>query len=265
MQAPLSDVLRVATGAQSHDTDQRTVPWERGGVGGAIFPEKHFDLGGVRICYAAHQHPGVIRTIKERLPEVKRHLEQLIPSGSWSDEPFYVVLGAGSPGSGWAVNIYTPKSASATCDDRNPDGILSVAAHELAHTMKGPAASDGTRRAKWPPFWGKAHAGYFQRLVWERMGLRKKLPEWWSNKSLYPPHRGIDLSRDTGIKAWESAWWAWRQIDHSHAEGWYPKWLQLVYERGVDQTRNVVTLDVMIETISQAIGEDVKPIFNRIR
>ncbi|HUU10878.1 MAG TPA: hypothetical protein VM431_10115 [Phycisphaerae bacterium] len=261
---PFDDLLQLAGAGRPPDKGPRTVPWENGGVGGAFWPEKEFDLGGIKVLYAANQLPGVVTAVQERGPEVLRHLGELIPSKTWQGETFHIILAAGSPGSGWAVNAYTPKSAAMTCDDRDTGSILSVAAHELAHTMPGPPASDGTCRAGWPPFHSEAHAGYFQRMVGKRMGLGG-VPGWWSDPNAPPPHTGVDLAKDSGGKAWDAAWWVWRQIDMKYGEGWYPKWMQRVYERGVGRPNNPVDLTVIIETTSEAVGADVRPIFDRIR
>jgi len=256
-------LIRIAAVGRPADAAERVVPWEHGYGGGAFWPEKEFDLGGVKVVYAANQRPGVVAGARERLPEVRRCLDKLLPSPPWPGGSFYIILAAGSPGSGWAVNVLSPKTAGITCDESSLNAICSVAAHELAHTMTGPPASDGTCVANWPPFFSEAHAGYLQRLVGERMKLGAN-PPWWNEPDAPPPHFGIDLNKDSGGQAWDSVWWVWRQIDMKHDEGWYPRWLQRVYERGAGKRANPVDLEVIIQTTSQAVGADVRPIFDRI-
>ena len=257
------DLIRLAAAERPADTGGRAVPWEHGYGGGAFWPEKEFDFGGVKVLYAANQRPAVVAGARKHFLEVRRHLNKLLPSPPWPGDSFYVILAAGSPGSGWAVNILTPKTAAITCDESNLNAIYSVAAHELAHTMSGPVASDGTCLADWPPFFSEAHAGYFQRVVGDRMKLGSN-QTWWNKPDAGPPHVGVDLNKDDGGKAWDSAWWVWRQIDMKYGEGWYPRWLQRVYERGVGKRVNPVDLEVIIHTTSQAVGADVRPIFDRI-
>ncbi len=257
------DLFQLAAAGRSPDRGPRAVPWEHGYGGGAFWPEKEFDLGGVKVLYAANQRPGVVEGARKRLPEVRKLLDEMLPSPPWPGEAFYIILAAGSPGSGWAVNVLSPKTAGITCDERSLGALLSVAAHELAHTMTGPAASDGSCRANWPPFFSEAHAGYFQRKVGQRLGLGG-LPRWWTDPKAPPPHVGVDLDKDGGGKAWDAVWWVWRQIDMKYGEGWYPRWLKLIYERGVGKKTNPVNLEVIIQTTSQAVGADVRPIFARI-
>jgi hypothetical protein len=56
------------------------------------------------------------------------------------------------------------------------NSIPSILAHELAHTMYGPEAVDGTPGCRLPEWSSEAHAGWIQRQVGREMGFGEKWP-----------------------------------------------------------------------------------------
>ena len=131
----------------------------RTGGGGDIYPELESIVDGLIVYYAANQKEDLLQTIREEFPKITKQIYDWYPSKP-TDEPMYLLLCAGN-GGGWAVNAFKPKENGVI--SLKTKGIISIYAHELAHTMKGPVNHKG-ETAGLPPIGnsGEAHAGWFQ-------------------------------------------------------------------------------------------------------
>jgi len=256
-------VTTAARGRRERD-DGRRVPWEYGGLGGAFYPENEMTVGGVRVLYADNQRPDIIELAKDRFPEVMDDLRKMLPTPPNPGDAFYVDLAAGD-GGGWAENAITPKLAGTISLDHN--GILSVLAHELAHTMYGPEATDGTPGCGLPTWFSEAHAGWFQRKVGRDLGFGTGWPYYSQALAAQDPLLdGLDLANVPEGKmglAWEKAWFIWSIMDARYGPEWYPKWLAYVHRKYNDPSRQL-TMDEYIASISESLGEDVAPLFERL-
>jgi hypothetical protein len=176
----------------------------------------------------------------------------------------YIVL-AGGNGGGWAENVFTPKVAGTIATDL--DAIRSILAHELAHTMNGPEAHDGSVGCHPPAWWSEAHAGFFQRKVMRELGHpdgfydRRGLMQW------DPLLTEVDLANlEEGQmgQAWHKVWFIWYLLDCRYGEQWYPAWLAHVHRKYEDDPTHQLTMDEYIISISESVGEDVAPLFERM-
>lgn len=69
----------------------------------------------------------------------------------------YLILSAGD-GGGWAVNAFKPKENGII--SLSAQGLISIYAHELAHTMGGPRNVNDQMAGRSPLYeQGEAHAG----------------------------------------------------------------------------------------------------------
>lgn len=256
-------LVRNATSGARNLTDERRVPWEHGGLGGAFYPEQEMQVGGVRVQYAGNQRPDIIDLAKTRFPAVMAALQRMLPTPPNPGEAFYINLAAGA-GGGWAENAITPKLAGTIALDH--DGILSVLAHELAHTMYGPEAHDGTAGCQLPGWWSEAHAGWFQRKVGRELGFGQGWPYHPRSLALADPLLdALDLSNipDGAMgRAWDKAWLLWSILDARYGGDWYAKWLAHVH-RKFNDPRRALTMDEYVISISETVGEDVGPLFRR--
>ncbi len=254
--ALLAELVTLAAGGPKERDDERRVPWEGGGIGGAIYPEKEMQVGSVRVVYAENQLPQIIELPEKRFPELFALLQHYLPTPPNPGGDYYLDLAAGD-GGGWAENIYTPKLSGTISLDTN--GILSVLAHELTHTMYGPAAVDGTLGVEMPGFFSEAHAGWFQRKIGRDLGF-DSWPFWDTARlRANPALAGADL-RQSGGPQWEKAWYIWGALDARYGERWYPRWLEHVHESyGGKGLR--FSVDDYIRSISETVGEDVAPLF----
>ena len=91
------------------------------------------------VYYAENQIIPLLNVITAEFPKITRQIYEWYPSKPTS-EPMYLLLCAGN-GGGWAVNAFKPKENGII--SLNPDGIISIYAHELAHTMKVPVNDKG--------------------------------------------------------------------------------------------------------------------------
>lgn len=253
-------VTKAAQGPKQKN-DERRVPWEYGGLGGAFYPENEIEVGGVRVVYADNQLPDIIELAKTRFTDVMNLLQKMLPTPPSPGEAFYINLAAGA-GGGWAENAITPKMAGTIEVDHN--SILSVLAHELAHTMYGPEAKDGTPGCGMPDWWSEAHAGWFQRKVGRELGFGEKWPYFpHSLASADPLLNALDLANVPDGKmglAWDKAWFIWSLLDARYGQDWYPKWLAHVHRKYNDPKRRL-TVDQYVQSVSESLGEDVAPLF----
>ena len=243
----------------------RRLPREAWG-GGAIYPEMEASVGQVTVFYARNQPAWMLDVIRDDMPEVKRTIESWLPSAP-SDEGMHLILSAGA-GGGWAVNIYTPKEVGIIALDR--EAILSIFAHELAHTMDdGPPGAGGKIGGRMPWPYSEAHAGWFQGKIEElRTGARGGHdPNATLNDD--PDHRTVDLTAlenrgpDNGI-AWRKLWWIWQKLDDQYGPTWYARWLWVKNTRWGDTPDRALTWDDVVEDMSIAVGEDLFAFFSDI-
>ena len=255
-------VTTAARGPQTRD-DGRRLPWEYGGLGGAFYPDNEIPVDGVRVLYSDNQLPDIVDLARSKVPEVLDRLQQMLPTPPNPGEAYYINLAAGD-GGGWAENAITPKMAGTISMDHN--GILSVLAHELAHTMYGPEAVDGTPGCGLPDWFSEAHAGWFQRKIGRDLGFGQGWPYHSAGLASADPLLGaVDLANvqegQMGL-AWEKAWFLWSILDARYGPDWYPKWLTHVHRKYNDASRQL-SMDEYLISVSETVGEDVAPLFER--
>jgi len=254
-------ISEAAAGKPRTTDDERRVPWEHGGIGGVYYPENEVAIEGVRLLYADNQLPHIKELGEGGFEDVRTELQKLLPTPPNPGGDMYIVLSAGA-GGGWAENVFRPKVAGVISDDT--DGIKSILAHELAHTMNGPEAYDGTPGCGLPGWWSEAHAGWFQRKVCHNLGIGHDLFNYGSLMQKDPLFDAVDFANlqdgQTGL-AWRKAWLIWHLLDGRYGEDWYPKWLAHIHTKYEDDPAHRLTMDEYIMTISEAVGEDVAPLW----
>jgi len=239
------------------------LPMEDPGVGGAVYPELEERVGGAVVFYAKNQTDAVLQCVRKEVPRVDRQVREWIPSPKPKD-PMFLILAAGE-GGGWAVNMYEPKEVGIISADS--DGILSILAHEVAHTCyAGPPNSKGGAAGNLPEVFSEAHAGWFQR----------KADFWRTGKTGHnanglftfdPDATKLDLSRGESYpygQAWTKLWWLWQKLDERYGPTWYPRWLWVKNQRWADQPNRRLSWDDVVEDMSIAVGEDLFPMMRRI-
>jgi hypothetical protein len=182
----------------------------------------------------------------------------------------HLILSAGG-GGGWAVNAYLPKEVGIISLSKS--GVLSVFAHELAHTMGGPPNDRGELAGDWR--YGnqsEAHAGWFQ-------GKAASLPT--GKRVSHQPSRlfdfdkngdALDLAASSDVnrekwgkgKDWTKIWWVWQKLDDRYGPTWYPRWRWVQHTRWRDEPRRRLSLDETVEDMSIAVGEDLFRFFREI-
>ena len=261
-------MIEWAAGGKKPVGGSRGVPWENGGIGGAIFPENQEIVAGVTFLYASNQMPGVLNCVRTRTKEVKSLLDKWLPSPVPKPDEFYLTAAAGSPGSGWAVNVYAPRAADTCANDSDLNSLLSVMAHEIAHTMTGPVASNGTSYGAFPGgdpmgLFSEAHAGYFQQRVGRALGFeldRRGLP---GLARVDPTLRDLDLTNIPEGKVswgWSKLWTIWEILEYRYGEMWYAKWMKTIHETYKDDPHHIMSWQEVVVTMSNAIGEDLFPL-----
>ncbi|MEO2003920.1 MAG: hypothetical protein ABGY41_07450 [Candidatus Poribacteria bacterium] len=243
----------------------RALPREAWG-GGAIYPELEASVGQVTVFYARNQPDWMLGVIRDDMPDVQRKIESWLPSAP-SDEGMHLILSAGA-GGGWAVNIYTPKEVGIIALDT--EAILSIFAHELAHTMdEGPPGADGKIGGRMPWPYSEAHAGWFQGKV-EALRTRERGghdPNLTLNDD--PGHNTVDLAAlenhgpDNAI-AWRKLWWVWQKMDDRYGPTWYARWLWVKNTRWGATPEKALSWTDLVEDMSIAVGEDLFPFFRAI-
>ncbi|MDD8025357.1 MAG: hypothetical protein PHI34_02505 [Acidobacteriota bacterium] len=252
-----------ASGGPRRKTDERRVPWEPEGLGGAFYPDNEFEVGGLRVLASDNQLPSIIELARTRFTEVAAVLQKMLPTPPNPGRVYYINLAAGE-GGGWAENAITPKMAGTI--SMKPEAILSILAHELAHTMYGPEAVDGTPGCLMPGWWSEAHAGWFQRKAGREMGFGDRWPYYSKALAVRDPLLAVDLAADLTPEAtrlaWDKAWLIWSILDARYGPDWYPKWLAHVHKTYNDPKRPL-TMDEYVLTVSESVGEDTAPLFER--
>ncbi|MCL2560762.1 MAG: DUF4350 domain-containing protein [Rikenellaceae bacterium] len=269
----VSQVLQEVSKGKEPVGGSASFPTTMGG-GGGIYPELEQQLGKIVLYYAANQRPDLLKCVREDVPFAMSKIEQWLPSKA-TDEPMYLILAAGG-GGGWAVNAFKPKENGIISLDTF--GVLSIFAHELAHTMAGPRNAKGEVAGN-PPFsnQGEAHAGWFQGKIDALFdsGLLGK-----SNRDCNKifEREGVvtemDLSKhyenEEGRRLWGhgtdwyKTWYIWQKLDDRYGPVWYPRWRWIQYNRWADTPDKKLTWDEMIEDMSIAVGEDLFPFFVKL-
>jgi hypothetical protein len=187
----------------------------------------------------------------------------------------HLILAAGG-GGGWAVNAFRPRENGIISLDCF--GILSIFAHELAHTMAGPRNYRGEIAGR-PPLsnLGEAHAGWFQGKIDAVFDPERK------NRANRNANRifnleGVLTEMDLTIyyeneaagqrwgrgTYWYKVWYIWQKLDDRYGSTWYPRWRWVQSTRWADTPNRVLTWDEMIEDKSIAVGEDLFPFFRKL-
>jgi len=255
-------VTKVAGDTKTRD-DERRVPWEHVGLGGAFYPENEISLRGINVLYADNQLPEFVELAKNKFPQVLDILQKLLPTPPNPGHTFYVDIAAGA-GGGWAENAITPKLSGTI--SMNPDSMLSILAHELAHTMYGPEARDGKLGAGMPAWFSEAHAGWFQRKAMRDMNIGQGWPHWSGGLAKQDPLLDeLDLANIPEGKmslAWHKIWLIWSILDARYGESWYPNWCAYIHKK-YSGTGEKLDMSEYIMTISETVGEDVAPLFEK--
>ena len=244
------------------------LPTEAAG-GGPIYPESSKRIGNVVVYYAKNQNADLLECIEKDMPLIKSKVEGWLPSPP-SDEPMNLILSAGG-GGGWAVNAYLPKEVGIISLTKS--GVLSVFAHELAHTMSGPVNDGGKTAGNWAQGnQGESHAGWFQ-------GKAAALAT--GRRVSHQPNKLFDFDQDATEldlalpgdqmrekwgkgKEWTKLWWVWQKLDDRYGPTWYPRWRWVQYTRWQDEPSKRLSWDETIEDMSIAVGEDLFPFFRKI-
>jgi hypothetical protein len=237
--------------------------------GGGIYPELEQRVGSLVVYYARNQKGDLLDTVRNDLPAVGKQLQAWLPS-EVRDEPMFLVLSAGG-GGGWAVNAYLPKEVGII--SLEPIGVISVFAHELAHTMAGPPNDKGGVAAQWPQGnQGESHAGWFQGKIVAKYTDDKTVKDCNRLFDIDPTGSAIDLAapesevnKKFGNGAeWLKIWWVFQKLDERYGPTWYPRWRWVQYTRWADTPDKQLTWDETVEDMSIAVGEDLFPFFRKI-
>lgn len=268
IQASLSEMIKLVSAGKPPVGGSTRLPREAGG-GGPIYPELSTRIGNVVVYYAKNQETELLDCINKDMPFVKSKVESWLPSVA-PDEPMNLILSAGG-GGGWAVNAYLPKEVGIISLSKS--GVLSVFAHELAHTMAGPPNDKGELAGSWRyGNQGEAHAGWFQ-------GKAAALPT--GKRVSHQPNKLFDFDKKGNAldlaassnenqekwgkgKDWTKIWWIWQKLDDRYGPTWYPRWRWVQYTRWQDQPDRRLSLDETVEDMSIAVGEDLFPFFHKI-
>lgn len=265
----LTDVIEWA--AEGKEPVGGTLRLPTIGAGGPIYPDLKEKLGNVILYYTGNQTNTILDAIKTDMPKSKRQIEQWLPSPK-PDEPMNLLLMSGT-GGGFAVNAYLPKEIASI--SINKAGVLSVFAHELAHTMPGPPNAKGEIAGNCYTFpdQGEAHAGWFQAksnalLLEGRM--KGKNPN--SIFEFSPDLDKIDLAQEIRHnqkkwgkgKHWTKTWWLWQKLDERYGTTWYPRWRWVQHTRWMDDPDRKLTIEDIITDMSIAVGEDLFPLFDKL-
>jgi len=264
----LAALIKLAAEGSEPVGGTKRLPMEAAG-GGPIYPESSKRIGNVVIYYAKNQNADLLECIEKDMPLIKSKVEGWLPSPP-SDEPMNLILSAGG-GGGWAVNAYLPKEVGIISLTKR--GVLSVFAHELAHTMSGPVNDRGETAGNWAQGnQGESHAGWFQGKA-AALATGKRVS--------HQPNKLFDFDKDATQldlalpgdqmrekwgkgKEWTKIWWVWQKLDDRYGPTWYPRWRWVQYTRWQDQPDRRLSWDDTVEDMSIAVGEDLFPFFRKI-
>jgi hypothetical protein len=261
----LSWCVKAAAGSRPRRADdERRVPWEHEGIGGVYYPEHALHMGGLTVYYADNQLEALRTAADGGFPDVRDALAGMLPTPPNPGDDLYIIL-AGGDGGGWAENVFTPKVAGTIATDLT--AVKSILAHELAHTMYGPEAYDGSPGCSLPDWWSEAHAGFFQRKVMWKFGHGAEFGDLLAGIMQWDPlFTAVDLANlregEVGM-AWTKVWFIWRLLDLRYGEQWYPNWLAHLHRKYAGDPTHRLTMDEYVVSVSEALGEDVAPLFER--
>ncbi len=265
----MKDVVTwLAAGRQAVGGD----PGMPGGGGVNIFPENVIKLEGINIYYASNQGETVLDCLQNQVPAAYQQVRRWLPSRVFA-EPYGMVICAGG-GGGWAIGGRPKSSALITY---SADGILSIMAHEVAHTLGGPRNAEGELAGRSPHHnQGEAHAGWFQGKVNAKYTSNREELLKESNRKC----NGIlDVEKRAGEKIdlanydrekwgkgrdWTKYWWVWQKLDDRYGPTWYTRWYWVRTTRWQDDPGHSLTFDEMVEDMSIAVGEDLFPFFRAV-
>jgi len=264
----IARLIKWATAGSDPVGGTTHLPREASG-GGPIYPESSKQIGNVVVYYAKNQNADLLECIEKDMPFVKSKVEGWLPSPP-PDEPMNLILSAGA-GGGWAVNAYLPKEVGIISLTKS--GVLSVFAHELAHTMSGPVNDQGRTAGNWGQGnQGESHAGWFQGKA-AALATGKRVshqPNSLFNFDKDATQLDLALPRDQMQekwgkgKEWTKVWWIWQKLDDRYGPTWYPRWRWVQYTRWKNEPGKRLSWDETVEDMSIAVGEDLFPFFRKI-
>ncbi len=264
----LASLIKLAAEGSEPVGDTTRLPMEAAG-GGPIYPESSRRIGNVMVYYAKNQNADLLECIEKDMPLIKAKVEGWLPSPP-PEEPMNLILSAGA-GGGWAVNAYLPKEVGIISLTKS--GVLSVFAHELAHTMSGLVNDEGRTAGNWPQGnQGESHAGWFQ---------GKAAALGTGDRVSHQPNKLFDFDRDATQldlalpddqmrekwgkgKEWTKIWWVWQKLDDRYGPTWYPRWRWVQHTRWRSEPSRRLSWDETVEDMSVAVGEDLFPFFRAI-
>lgn len=240
------------------------------GGGGSIYPELESVTSGMVVYYTPKINSHLLECIEKEFPKITEMELNWYPS-KWTEEPMYLILLAGN-GGGWAVNSFKPKENGII--SQSPDNLISIYAHELAHTLDGPVNSKNQTAGKSPiENQGEAHAGWFQGKIeaMYREELRncsnKKCDDYFQS----PEFMKLDLKKYGGNNEymkqfiygadWKKLWYIWQRLDDTYGSAWYTRWKYLQHTRWEDEPMRKLSWEETVEDMSLAVGADLFPFF----
>lgn len=268
----INELLDWACKDQPRKEDEPRFPQPMGG-GGGIYPEMEGGEGDIVVYYASNQKEKLLKTVEDTYPAITDKVMHWLPSRK-TNEPMYLILSAGS-GGGWAVNAFKPKENGVISD--SVEGVISIYAHELAHTMGGPDNAKGYKAAEAAiPNQGEAHAGWFQGKIdaWYDKNRQTKPnrecnkafeSDWFMNLDL--KQYSLDKEYRKGFnngQEWSKIWYIWQKLDDRYGTTWYPRWKWVQHTRWADDRNRRLTWEETVEDMSIACGEDLFPFFHAV-
>lgn len=240
------------------------------GGGGAIYPELEGGASGIIIYYAPNIDPKLLSCVEDEFPKITERILQWLPSDP-TNEPMYLILSAGD-GGGWAVNAFKPKENGII--SLSNFGLISIYAHELAHTLGGPSNTDKVKAGESPmPNQGEAHAGWFQGKIdalYDTVLINrptKQCDKFFST----PEFATLDIKRHANDETyrneykkgveWHKLWYIWQRMDDIFGGAWYPRWRMIQHERWAGDPTRQLTWEESVEDMSIAVGADLFPFF----
>lgn len=268
----INDLLDWGTKDQQPLKDEPRLPQPMGG-GGAIYPELENGETDIIIYYAQNQKPHLLKTVRESYPLVTQKVLNWLPSRPTA-EPMYLILSAGD-GGGWAVNAFKPKENGIISD--SAEGLISIYAHELAHTLGGPPNAQNELAAEAAiPNQGEAHAGWFQGKADAVFDEARQTKSNRNCNSVFENSklREFDLKRYqtdeeyrknySNSDEWTKTWYLWQKLDDRYGTTWYPRWKWVQHTRWTNDRNRRLTWEETVEDMSIACGEDLFPFFHKI-
>lgn len=268
----LDTLLAWSCEGQDKQEGEPRLPQPMGG-GGAIYPELEFVSGDIVVYYTENQKQELIDVVKNEYPRITELVQSWIPSKP-TKEPMYLILSAGD-GGGWAVNAFKPKENGII--SLSAKGLISIYAHELAHTMGGPRNVNDEIAGRSPLHeQGEAHAGWFQGkidAVYDStlipLGVKNSLAFYNSPRfgkvDLVKYNADPEYQEKVGKGAdWALTWYIWQMMDETYGNTWYPRWRWIQYNRWKDEPQKQLTFEETFEDMSIAVGEDLFPFINSL-